>query len=62
LPDREQFLAAGDDDYLAKPFRAEELHVAIGRVLKDSSELPATLHDSKHTGLDPLSSVLICPD
>jgi signal transduction histidine kinase/FixJ family two-component response regulator len=47
LTDREQFLAAGADDYLAKPFRADELHVAIGRVLRNSRE-PAAISRRTH--------------
>ena len=31
--DREHFLAAGADDYLSKPFRADELYAIIRRAL-----------------------------
>ena len=36
--DRERFLAAGMDDYIAKPFRPEELFAALGRLVGPATE------------------------
>jgi CheY-like chemotaxis protein len=37
---REQYLASGFDDFLAKPFTHRELHVAIERLLNQSEKGP----------------------
>lgn len=58
--DRAQFLAASADDYLAKPFRADELHIAIGRVLKNSQESTVAHGHQSENVRAGRRSVLIC--
>ena len=41
--DREHFLAAGADDYLSKPFRAEELYATIRRAVTSSVAPPCAV-------------------
>lgn len=50
--DREKFLAAGMDDYLAKPVQMEELNHAISKMIKKARSTTTTIN---HLDIEPLS-------
>ena len=62
--DRERCLAAGMDDYLAKPVRPAELFAAIERVISSRS-VPTSIRPEAGGGtrlLDPVALLAVCGD
>jgi CheY-like chemotaxis protein/signal transduction histidine kinase len=61
--DRERFLAAGMDDYISKPFRAEDLGSLIARVLTRSGDCaagaPVAVHQNDAEPAHPLGALRI---
>lgn len=48
--DREQFLAAGADGYLAKPFRAQELYATLEEIYSARSEDTGSSREARSAG------------